>query len=182
VTIDQTANTYRITGTASSQGVAHVFSDWRTDFLAAGEILGGTPLLTMYAYDERERAKHRVLWLSAGRVSHVKNGQVRPSHAVSTGTDILTAFFVQPDCWTDRQLHTGRFSYRITGRPSRQDGGCHFEVTDSDGDRSRFHVRFGMREGRRVPVEAITKGLVRGRIKLRRAVEPSAEVLMAERP
>jgi len=182
VEIERTEHAYRVSGTASSQGVAHLFSDWHSDFLAAGRLHNGDPILTDYAYDEREKAKHRVLWLSEGTVRHVKNDQVRPSHPVRTGTDILTAFFIQPDCWADRQLHTGRYSYRVTGRPSRQAAGCHFEVTDSDGDRTRIHVLFGQHEGRRIPIEVRSKGLIRGRITLRPVSEQAAGMLLAERP
>ncbi len=188
VDISVSKDAYRIAGTAASQGVAHLFSDWRSDFLAAGQLQNGTPALASYAYDEREKKKHRVLWLSAGTVRHVKNGQVRPSHPVRTGTDILTAFFLQGDCWRDRQLHTGRYSYRVTGRSSSEGDGCHFEVSDSDGDRSRFHVRFGEHDGIRVPIEARSKGLLRARIKLRPVTVPPPEdqntvdMLLAEHP
>jgi hypothetical protein len=193
VEISISDHAYRVSGTASSQGVAHLFSDWRSDFLAAGRFQHEKPVLTSFAYDEREKKKHRVLWLSADTVRHVKNGLVRASHPVQGGTDILTAFFLQADCWNERQLHTGRYDYRVTGRPSSETDGCHFEVSDEEGDRSRFHVRFGEQDGLRVPIEARTKGLLRGRIKLRpadksasidRAPEDRDEsnVLLAERP
>ena len=182
VEIDLGVNAYRISGVAHSQGVAHLLSDWRSDFLATGHLRDQAPILTAYAYDERERKKHRVLWLADGQVRHVKNDQVRPAHPVRPGTDILTAFFLQADCWREKALHTGRFDYRIRGRPSSKAGGCHFELQDSDGERSRFHVRFGRHQGLRVPIDASTSGLLRGRIKLRTAggapaTEP--DVLMA---
>jgi hypothetical protein len=182
VEIDLDVHAYRISGVAHSLGVAHLFSDWRSDFLAAGHLQDHIPMLTAYAYDERESTKRRVLWLTDGKVRHVKNDQVRPAHPVRSGADILTAFFLQADCWREKTLHTGRFDYRIRGRPSSRAGGCYFELQDSDGDRSRFHVRFGRHQGLRVPIEASTRGLLRGRIKLRtargaRATEP--DVLMA---
>lgn len=188
VEITVSADSYRISGTAFSHGVAHLFSDWRSDFVAAGYLQHGAPTLTAYAYDERDKQKQRVLWLSDGTVRQVKNGQVRRSHPARAGTDIVTAFLLQGGCWKDRRLHTGRHSYRLSGRPASDAGGCHFEVTDDDGERSRFHVRFGEHEGLRVPIEARTKGLLRGRIKLRTAPRhdsddgEAAGVLLAERP
>ncbi len=183
---------YRISGTASSQGVAHMFSDWRSDFLAEGHLREGAPVLRVYAYDERERKKQRVLWLSEGMVRHVKNDQVRPSHPVLTGTDVLTAFFLQPDCWSERQLHTGRYSYQLTGRPTSDSVGdtveCLFSATDKDGERTRFYVRFGTHKGLRIPIEARTTGLLRGRIRLRTATPPAsadgetADLMLSELP
>ena len=182
VEIEFSAHAYRISGTAASLGVAHLFSDWRSDFVAAGHFLDGTPVLTAYAYDEREKTRQKVLWLADGTVRQVRNNRVRPAHPVRTGTDVLTAFFMQAACWTDRQLHTGRYSYRISGRPSSEPGGCHFEVTDSDGDRNRFHVRFGEHRGRLIPIEVRTRGLLRGRIRLRPDSEVPADLLLAEGP
>ena len=183
VKIDLDNTGYRIAGTAASSGVAHLFSDWRSDFVAAGIVQGNAHILTTYAYDEREKEKHRVLWLSDGLVRTVKNEQVRPSHPVRNGTDILTAFFLQGDCWSDRQLHTGRYSYRIIGRRSGQRNLCFFEVREADGDRQRFQVRFGEHEGRLIPIDVRTKGLIRGRVTLRSP--PAGEedsMLLAERP
>lgn len=102
-----TADAYRISGSATSQGIAHLFSDWRADFLAAGRLRAGTPMLTTYAYDERERKKQKVLRLSGGTVIEVKDNQVRRSHPAHTGTDILTAFFS-----TSRLLVRAATSYR----------------------------------------------------------------------
>ena len=183
VTVDVDSGRYRISGTARSQGVAHLFSGWRSDFLAVGMIEAGQPVLGAYAYDEREKKKHRVLWLTDGTVRQVKNNEVRPSRPTQTGTDILTAFFLAPDCWSDRQLHTGRYSYRITGKPSKHPDGCHFVVTDDDGDRSRFHVRFGEFNGLRVPVEATTRGFLRGSVRLRTGQEKqtTVDVQLADR-
>ena len=181
VLIELDAQDYRISGTASSQGVAHLFSDWRSDFLAAGTVSAGHPMLSAYAYDEREKKKHRVLWLSEGTVRQVKNGRVRPAHPKHAGMDVLTAFFLQADCWKERQLHTGRYSYRVTGRQSAKQDGCHFEITDSDGDRNRVHVRFGEHNGWRVPIEATTRGLLRGRILLRDQPAAMADLTLAER-
>ncbi len=181
VEIELDAHTYRISGVAYSEGVAHLFSDWRSDFLAAGKLQNEAPLLTAYAYDERERKKHRVLWLSNGSVRHVKNDQVRPAHPVRPGTDILTAFFLQADCWPEKVLHTGRFSYRMKGRPSGKADGCHFEVLDADGDRDRFYARFGLHQGLRVPIEASTRGMLRGRIKLRTTPADQSALLAANR-
>ena len=180
ITTDDSA--YRIAGNAVAGGVAHLFSNWRSDFTARGRLSAGKPLLLSYAYAEQEKKKHRALRVSDGRVDQVKDGQVRPSHEVPPGTDILTAFFLQGDCWRERRLHTGRFSYRISGRPTSEPDTCHFVISDDDGDRTRVRVRFGEHEGYRVPVRITARsGLLRGSVSLKRA-HSSLVVARAEAP
>jgi hypothetical protein len=176
--ITRTESSYRIAGTAAADGMAHLFSDWQSDFHAVGRFAGGLPVLLSYAYDERERRKRRVLELHDGVVRQVKNGQVRAAFPVLGGTDVLTAFFVDPGCWHERLVHTGRYSYRIHGRPSKTPGGCEFEVSDEDGGRTRVHVRFGTHADLRVPVLVSTRGLLRGSIRLRKH-PPSVQLVRA---
>jgi len=179
LTIIRDERSYRIAGTASAGGVAHLVSNWRSDFHAFGRVEKGKPLLVSYAYDERERTKQRVLWLHDGLVRQVKNDQVRASFPALAGTDVLTAFFIDPGCWTDRLLHTGRFNYRIQGRPAKEADACRFEIIDDDGERLRVDILFDNHEGLRVPVRVSSRGLLRGSIRLRQASQP---LLIARQP
>ncbi len=179
LTFNRSESGYRIEGTASADGVAHLFSSWQTHFQAVGGFREGRPQLQRYAYDERERRKRRVLSLAEGMVHQVKDGQVRSSFPVLSGTDVLTAFFVEPGCWPDRLLHTGRYNYRIQGRPAKQPDSCDFVISDDEGSQTRIHVRFGMHERFRVPVLVRTRGLLRASVRLRES--PSAIQLARKR-
>jgi hypothetical protein len=175
IELTRTEHDYRIAGTAQAGGPAHLFSNWQSDFHAAGQINAGLPELRTYAYDERERKRQRVLWLQDGTVQQVKNDQVRATLPALSGTDVLTAFFMDPGCWPDRLLHTGRFNYQARGRPAKQPDSCLFRITDDDGDEVRVHVRFGTRHRLRIPITVSTRGPLRGSIRLR--AEPAAGVL-----
>lgn len=177
VLIEQADHGYRIAGTASTNGAARLLSDWRSDFIASGQLHNGQPQLSAYAYHEYERRKQHVLQIADNRVAQVKNGKVRPSRKVHPGTDILTAFFIDPGCWQEKVLHTGRSAYRVTGTPHAS-GACLLTIIDDDGDRDRVLVEFGTYKGRRVPVRAWTRGFIRGSIRLR--VDDEA-LLLAER-
>ncbi len=168
VTVERTQNTYRINGEAAANGVAYLFSDWRSEFYAGGSFVSGAPQLESYGYDERERRKHRILEISNGEVRQRKNGKPRPVRPLLGGLDVLTAFFIAPDCWQEQLLHTGRYNYWIRGRPSSRAGWCRFEVTDDDGDRDRVQVEFEDYQGVRLPVRMTTEGLLRGSVRLRK--------------
>ena len=172
------ANDYRVEGSAAARGVATFFSDWRSEFYASGIIIDGTPELTTYGFDERERTKHRVLTLADGQVEVVRNGEARSPVPVLEGIDVLTAFFIAPSCWSTQLLHTGQYNYWVNGRPGRQDG-CDFQVEDDDGDRSRVQIWFEEHHGRVVPARLSTGGLLKGRIILR-SVEGSRAPTYAE--
>jgi len=175
VTVDLNGQSYAIRGDASATGVAYLFSDWRSEFHAGGRIVNGHPQLLAYGYNEHERRKQRILVLEDGLIHMTKNGKPGAPVPVLDGLDVLTAFFIQPDCWESQLLHTGRSNYRVEGRPAGRAGGCLFEVADDDGDRQRMVVEFGHRSGLVVPVKMTTRGLLRGSIVLRSA-QPSAEI------
>jgi len=175
VTIDRDRERYRITGDAAAGGVAHLFSDWRSEFHAGGQFIDGYPELNEYGYDERERKKRRILTLEDGLIVQTKNGEPRPPVPLLDGLDVLTAFFITPACWGDQLLHTGRFNYRISGRATRAEGGCQFRVLDDDGDEDRVHIVFGSYQGQTVPVRMTTGGLLRGRVVLKSGTSDAEE-------
>ncbi len=167
VNVERSADDYRIRGNAAARGVAYVFSDWQSEFYAEGRFDAGKPELVRFGYEEQERNKHRILRIENGSMRQIRNGKVRPPRSVLDGLDVLSAFFLEPDCWESRLLHTGRHNYWITGRPSKIEGGCLFQVEDDDGDRQKIHIVFEDREGLRVPVKLTTLGVLRGTILLR---------------
>ena len=167
VNVERGDNDYHIRGEAAARGVAYVFSDWQSKFYAEGRIDAGKSELVRYGYEEQERNKHRILKIESGSIHQIRNGKVRPPRTVLDGLDVLSAFFVEADCWESRLLHTGRHNYWITGRPSKIEGGCLFQVEYDDGDQQKIHIIFGDREGLRVPVKLTTLGVLRGTILLR---------------
>ena len=170
VVVARDANGYRIDGSAAARGVAAFFSDWRSDFYATGVFAEASPELRTYGFDERERNKHRILNLADGIVEVTRNGNARPPTPALDGLDVLTAFFIVPDCWNAQLVHTGRYNYWIDGSPAKR-GGCDFEVEDDDGDRERVYMRFEWHHGHLVPARLSTGRLVKGRVILKR-IEP----------
>jgi hypothetical protein len=166
VTILRAGNHYEIRGSASARGVAALFSDWQSDFYAAGTIENGSPSLSSYGYEETERRKHRILILHDGRMEVIKNGRPRSATPAPDGLDVLSAFFIAPACWSDRYLHTGRSSYLLAGKRSSS-GGCSYLVADEDGDRTRVYMTFSEVGNRLVPSSLRTGGLLSGRILLK---------------
>ena len=179
VQVERGVNHYRISGAAAARGVAHVFSDWASEFYAEGHIDSGAPALLSYGYEERERNKHSILRIQHGQVNQTRNGKIRPARPIPAGLDVLSAFFVDPGCWPSRQLHTGRHSYRLKGRPSTVEGGCLFQVEDDDGDIEKLHIIFAERDGIQVPIRLSTRGLLRGSILLQ-GDEPDALTTQAQ--
>jgi hypothetical protein len=175
VVVQRADPVYRISGSASVTGVAHLLSDWRSRFYASGRLVDGAPYLEAYGYDERDGDKHRVLELRDGMVTTTKNGRPRARFPVLGGLDVLTAFFVTPGCWQEKLLHTGRFKYSVVGTPSSNESHrCRFLVRDDDGDENRVVVVFSRVQGMLLPEALYTFGVLRGRVVLRR-VDPGAE-------
>ena len=171
VTVERDGTTYSIRGSAAVQGAAHLFSDWRSVFSVDGIFASGAPELVEYSYLENERKKQRALTLRDGVVEIVRNQKQRPPRPALEGMDVLTAFFIEPDCWAERLLQTGRHSYSLSGKPSTSAGGCRFLVVDDDGDRDRVHIVFEVHQGRRFPASLTTGGLLRGSVILKQIGE-----------
>jgi hypothetical protein len=169
VVVERSVHEYRIEGNAAVRGVAAVFSDWQSEFHAVGVFIAAKPKLASYGFHEKERNKTRVLTLSNGVVAITRNGTERPARPVPDGLDVLTAFFVAPQCWPRKLLHTGRYNYRIDGNRSAERNRCTFRVEDDDGDISRVHMEFEEHLGMTIPTRMTTGGFPRGRIVLKQA-------------
>jgi hypothetical protein len=167
VSIDQDEDGYRIRGTASVRGAAYFVSDWHSDFHASGRMTDGFPHLETYGYEEQDDGKHRELTLTGGIVHITKNGRPRARFPAHGGLDVLTAFFIAPQCWPAQRLHTGRFDYVVRGMPADQPGSCRFEIEDNDGDTGAVVVTFERHAGRLVPAALHLLGPLPGRIMLR---------------
>lgn len=167
VSIEQDEDGYRISGTAFVRGAAYLVSDWHSDFHASGRMTDGIPDLETYGYEEQDDGKHRELTLSDGIVHITKNGRPRARFPAHGGLDVLTAFFIAPQCWSAQRLHTGRFDYVVRGAPTDPPGSCRFEIEDSDGDKGTVVVTFERHAGRLVPAALHLLGPFPGRIMLR---------------
>jgi len=167
VQVDRDVSAYRISGTAATNGVARLLSDWTSEFYAEGGIEQERARLRRYGYDEREGKRLHSLSLDNGRVTQTRNGRARPPRPAIDGLDVLSAFFVEGGCWARRVLHTGRHAYLLEGRPSPHGESCDFRITDDDGERNRVRVTFGVHEGLTIPVRVVLQGWPGGRVVLR---------------
>jgi hypothetical protein len=170
VTIEQSAAGYSIEGRAEARGVASFFSDWHSEFYATGRFEGGAPVLETWGYDERNRKRTRTLNLTDGTIRMTRNGEPREPRSLPAGLDILTAFFIVPECWPEQLLHTGRYNYQVQGQENHRLGGCQYLVEDDDGDEARARIEFVEQNGQPLPVKLYTGGLMRGRIVLTETV------------
>jgi hypothetical protein len=179
VTIERSASSYAIEGRAEARGVASFFSDWHSEFYATGRFADGAPILETYGYDERNRSNTRTLELANDTIRMTRNGKPRGPRPALAGLDILTAFFIVPECWSEQLLHTGRYNYRVEGNPNDRLGGCEYLVRDDDGDRARARIAFEELNGRPLPVQLYTGGLLQGRIVLKES-RPAPEASISD--
>ncbi len=68
---------YEISGKAWTVGVLNFVTQWQTMFSSTGRLNDSGPVNDGYRYIERARDKVKELMLSDGRLTYVKNGQVR---------------------------------------------------------------------------------------------------------
>ena len=73
VELNITDATYRVSGSATADGVAQWFSDWRSDFIATGNFRQGVAQPLRYYYQQLEGGTWREVNVRDGVISYRKN-------------------------------------------------------------------------------------------------------------
>ena len=171
--VDISADDYSLSGTAKAQGILKWFGKWRSRFEVKGRIKGDELTLDEYRYVEREEHKRRELSVRDGVLRVIKNGKPRRPREALPGTDVLTSFFIKPQCHDEQLLHTGRHNYQLRRLgPTIETAGtsrCRYEIYDDDGDRYVASVEFAQLGDLTIPVKMTIGGFIQGRMEL---VEP----------
>ena len=166
VNVELVDNRYVVTGTAQAEGVVEMFSAWRTNFLARGELVDNAPQPAEYSYVERDDDQIREIIVRDGMLRYFKNGRIRRERPSPSGLDVLSALFVQPGCEAKRTIHTGRKHYRLTRIESNPTDVCRYDVVDDDNDHYRADIRLALREQLTVPVRITVRGFLTGKVVL----------------
>ncbi len=173
VHVEISEDDYFLSGSAKAQGILRWFGKWRTRFEVKGRITGDELTLEEYRYVEREEHKRRELSIRDGVLRVIKNGKPRRPRKALPGTDVLTSFFVNPQCHDEQLLHTGRHNYQLRrlGPPIEtiDSSRCRYEIHDDDGDRYVASVEFAQLGDLTIPVKMTFGGFIQGRMEL---VEP----------
>lgn len=165
---------YEISGKAWTVGVLNFVTQWQTMFSSTGRLNDSGPVNDGYRYIERARDKVKELMLSDGRLTYVKNGQVRSPRA-PTSIDLLSALFVSRNCASaGSAVHNGKdqFSLKLTNHEavsSSKTGAterCTFEVNNKDNERIDATIWLGQVDGLTVPIRLDLAGAMEGTLKL----------------
>jgi hypothetical protein len=165
---------YAISGKAWTIGVLNFVTQWQSMFSSTGRLVDSGPVTDGYRFIERARDKVKELLLSDGRLTYVKNGQVRSPRA-PTSTDLLSALFVSRDCASaGSTVHNGKdqFSLKLTDHQamsSSKNGAterCTFEVNNKDNERIDATIWLGQVDGLTVPIRLDLAGAMEGTLKL----------------
>jgi hypothetical protein len=134
-------------------------------------VADGVPVLEEYFHRTRDKRRTREVHIADGALVVVKNGAARDPRAPLPGLDLLSALFIYGRCDERVELHTGRRPFLLERLAAASEEGCRYQVTDEDEDTYTVDVRYGLRDGVRVPVVLEFSGMLSARIVLR---EPSA--------
>ena len=173
VVIRRDDSSYEISGQAWTEGIAKLFSDWESDFVAAGKIESGRPVLKQYSLIQRMRNKIRKIFFRDGQTQFVKESGSRIIDNPPSSSDFITALFLTQDCRSHDEVHNGKDAFRIelTDIRNVESNGatetqCTFEVTDEDNDRTTATIRLGDFDGIVIPVHMDFTGALVATFKL----------------
>ena len=168
---------YAISGRAWTVGVLNFVTQWQSMFSATGRLDDTGPVNDGYRFIESARDKMKELLSVGGRLTYVKNGQVRSPRS-PTSLDLLSALFASRDCVSaGSEVHNGKdpFALKLMHHEpvSLTDDGaterCTFQLSNKDYDRIDATIWLGQIDGLMVPVRLDLAGALEGTLKLHSA-------------
>lgn len=157
VTVDD--EYYLVTGHARTEGLLERLKRWRSRFASSGVLDADDTAADEFFYVQRDSRREREIRVRNGTVEESRNGRFRSAKPSGPGLDLLRALFVEPDCASYHELHTGRQSYRVTPLSTGRDS-CHLHVVDGDDDAFEVRLEFGRHQDLRVPTRITVHGLL----------------------
>ncbi len=162
--VEVTGTEYVVKGEAVSLGLMELIKALRARFVAKGSVSASGPAPTSYEYHHRDNSKERLVTVANGEVTYRKNGEQRPNEPVKPGIDLVSALWMAPACKDLGNVHTGRSLYVFSLTSGSADQ-CEFRVV-SDDETFDVAIKYGNRNGLRIPVSISSTGFFAGEILL----------------
>ena len=166
VALTRDGDRYAVRGEAKSKGLMETLKSLKARFSASGTLADGEPHPERYEYYQKDNSKERLISVRDGEVSYQKNGEVRPTRPALPGMDMVTALWVAEDCHSVNEVHTGRSAYHFSVLAASPNE-CHYRVEEEDEEPFELAIRYGQRDGVRVPLLISSKGGWGGQIRIR---------------
>lgn len=175
ISVASLGSSYSIAGVLRSVGVLDVFTAWRGRFQAEGEFTDGSPTLTRYQFQERDRTNVRTVSIENGVLRQVKNGRLRAPQVAPEGVDLFSTFVLPGGCLPRTALHLAKQSYSldlestssgVLARSARSTFSgdalqCRYQV-DKDGSTLRATLWIAQVDGLSIPVRIEFDGSIQG--------------------